>query len=326
MPPLASVDVPASSANLGSGFDCFAAALSLKLRAELHQGDEAGILLNAHGEGLPAPDADPDANLVIRAFREGLRAARGATTGAGAWRIEVSSMIPAARGLGSSAAAIVAGMLLGASVGRSAPGADELLARSVDLEGHADNVAAALYGGFTLAVRRSEGPIMLRRFHVPYEWSPVVFIPHAESSTAEMRAALPERVSHRDAALHGAQTALLATAIATGDASLLRAAMDDRLHQPYRLPLLPGSRELIETAYRHGAAGAALSGAGPSVLAICDTPAVAHSVEKALNTAGVEGIATRLRFDSGGARLSVTSETDAGLRGSGEPPRGGVAE
>ncbi len=307
MPPLASVDVPATSANLGSGFDCFAAALSLKLRAELYQGDEAGILLNAHGEGLPAADADPDQNLVIRAFREGLRAAHGANAGAGAWRIEVSSMIPSARGLGSSASAIVAGLLLGASVGRTAPGADELLALAVDLEGHPDNVAAALYGGFTLAVSRREAPLILRRFHVPEDWIPVVFIPQAESATAEMRTVLPERVSHRDAALHGAQAALLATAIVTGDASLLRAAMDDRMHQPYRLPLLPDSRELIETAYRHGAAGAALSGAGPSVLAICDSPAVAHSVEKGLNAAGVEGMAARLRFDPAGARLTVAS-------------------
>ena len=100
MPPLASVDVPASTANLGSGFDCFAAALSLKLRVELYEGSETGITLNAHGEGVPAPDADPDQNLIIRAFREGMRAAMGAPMGSGAWRLEVSSMIPAARGLG----------------------------------------------------------------------------------------------------------------------------------------------------------------------------------------------------------------------------------
>jgi homoserine kinase len=309
MPPIATVEVPASSANLGSGFDCFAVALSLKLRAELYAGDEAGILLNAHGEGIPDAADDPAANLVIRSFREGMRAAHGAPEGSGAWRIEVSSMIPAARGLGSSASAIVAGLLLGASVGRNAPSPDELLALATSLEGHPDNVAAALYGGFTLAVAASsQAPVTLRRFRVPDDWIPVVFVTSAESRTAQMRAALPAAVPHHDAALQAGRSALLATAIMTGDASLLRQAMADGLHQPYRLPLLEGAAELIERAYDHGAAGAALSGAGPSVLAICDSPISAHSVEKAWNAGGVPGMATRLRFDVAGARLQHTTE------------------
>jgi homoserine kinase len=309
MPPIASVDVPASTANLGAGFDAFAAALSLKLRAELHHGDEAGIVLNAHGEGAPAADTDPDQNLLIRGFREGLRAAHGSPAGSGSWRIEVSSMIPAARGLGSSAAAIVAGLLLGASAGRDAPPIDELLALAATLEGHPDNVAAALHGGFTLAVPGDDGrPAVLRRFRVPEAWIPVVFISQAESRTHEMRTALPETVPHRDAALQAARAAVLATALMTSDAGLLREAMKDVLHQPYRLPRLPGAAELIETAYEHGAAGSALSGAGPSVLAICDSPMSAHSVEKAWNAAGVPGMATRLRFDGAGARLTHAEE------------------
>ncbi len=301
--PIASVDVPSSSANLGSGFDCFAAALSLKLRAELYPGDEAGILLNARGEGAPRLDEDPDENLLIRAFRRGMQLAAGSPQGSGAWRIEVSSMIPAARGLGSSAAATVAGLLLGASVGRRSPEADELLDAAARLEGHADNAAAALYGGITLAVTAAEG-IQLRRFHAPEAWIPVVFLPQRESHTAEMRATLPASLPHREATAAAGRAALLAIAVVTGDASLLHAAMDDRLHQPYRLPLLPGAGELIETAYEHGAAGAALSGAGPSVIAICDSPAAAHSVEKAFNAAGLPGMATRLRFDASGARLT----------------------
>ena len=304
--PIASVEVPASSANLGSGFDCFAAALSLKLRAELFPGDDAGILLNAHGEGAPGPDDDPDQNLLLRGFREGLRLAHGAEQGSGAWRIEVSSMIPAARGLGSSAAAIVAGLLLGAAAGRRAPAADELLTLAANLEGHPDNVAAALYGGIALAVGRGLGePPLLRRFRVPEAWIPVAFIAAGTSQTQGMRAALPASVPHHEAAAAAARAALLATAVVTSDAGLLRTAMDDRLHQPYRLPLLPGTSELIATAYEHGAAGAALSGAGPSVLAICDSPITAHSVEKAWNAAGAEGMATRLRFDTAGARLST---------------------
>ena len=93
--------------------------------------------------------------------------------------------------------------------------------------------------------------------------------------------------------------------MATGDVALLRLAMDDRLHQPYRLPRLPDSALLIDVAYAHGAAAACLSGAGPSVLALCDSPAVAHGVEKAMNAAGVPGMAARLRFDEAGARIST---------------------
>lgn len=313
MPPIASVDVPASSANLGSGYDCFAAALSLKLRAELHPGDEAGIELNAHGEGVPRPDDDPDANLIIRSFREGMRASHGAPGGSGAWRLEVSSMIPAARGLGSSAAAIVAGLLLGASLGRSAPSADELLSLAAALEGHPDNVSAALYGGFTLAVSGEEGQLSFRRFRVPEAWIPVLFIAGMESRTEEMRAVLPALVPHADATRQAGRSALLATAILTSDAGMLREAMRDTLHQPYRLPRLSGTTELLELAYERGAAGACLSGAGPSVLAICDSPISAHAVEKAWNAAGVSGMATRLRFDTSGARLTGAETAEAGM-------------
>jgi homoserine kinase len=219
-------------------------------------------------------------------------------------------MIPAARGLGSSAAAIVAGLLIGAAAGRTAPDADGLFALAATLEGHPDNVAAALYGGVTLSVAGEMGSTpVLRRFRVPEAWIPVLFIASASSRTEGMRSALPATVPHHEAAAAAARSALLATAVITSDASLLRTAMDDRLHQPYRLPLLAGAAELIETAYDHGAAGAALSGAGPSVLAICDTPISAHSVEKAWNAAGVPGMAARLRFDTSGARLS-TPPTD----------------
>jgi homoserine kinase len=301
MPPVASVDVPASSANLGSGFDSFAVALSLKLRAELRAGDETGIVLNARGEGAPRDDEPAGENLLIRAFREGLRVS--SAPGAAAWRLDVSSMIPSARGLGSSAAAIVAGIVLGAAVGRRTVEADELLALAARLEGHPDNVAAALYGGFTIALAQDGERIALRRFRVPEAWIPVAFIPQRQSRTTEMRAALPQTVPHAAAARQAARSALLATAIMTSYAGMLRAAMGDELHQPFRLPRLPGSAELIELAYERGAAGACLSGAGPTVLAICDSTPSAHAVEKAWNAAGVPGIATRLRFDTSGARL-----------------------
>jgi homoserine kinase len=305
MSSIAAVEVPASSASLGSGTGCFAAALSLKLRAELFPGTEAGILLDSRGEGAPGAAEDPDDNLLIRAFREGLRAAHGAQQGAGAWRIEVSSMIPAARGLGSSAAAIVSGLLLGAAAGRHAPGADELFVLAAALEGQTESVAAALYGGITLAVERGIGePPVLRRFRVPEAWIPVLFIAGA-SSDGGQQPPPPPHVGAPEATRAAARAALLATAVITSNAGLLRTAMDDRLHQPHLLAFLPGAADLISLAYDSGAAGAALSGAGPSVLAICDSPISAHSVEKAWNGTGLPGMATRLRFDTGGARLQA---------------------
>src|SRR5574338_345761 len=147
---------------------------------------------------------------------------------------------------------------------------------------------------------------------VPEAWIPIAFISAAESRTEEMRRALPNAVTHHDATLQAARSALLATAILTSDAGMLREAMTDLLHQPYRLPLLPGTRLLIELAYERGASGACLSGAGPSVLAICDSPAQAHAVEKAWNAAGVAGMATRLRFDGAGARLTAAQQPAEG--------------
>lgn len=308
--PLAEVEVPASSAALGSGFAAFAAALSLRLRADLYPAREAGIEVVAHGEGT-TDVAEGDENLVARSFREGLRATSG-TGGSGGWRIEVSSMIPAARGLGSSAAAIVAGLLLGVAVGRrrGLP-PEEVLRLAAVLDGQPEAVTAAFHGGITLVVADADGALVVRRFRAPEDWIPVVFVPHAESPTAEMRTALPPTVSHADAAVHGARAALLATAILTGDTTLLRTAMDDRLHQPYRLRLLRDSAALIDLAYERGAAGATLSGAGPSVLAICDGAAVAHGVEKAFAQSGVRGAAMRLRFDTAGARVNVPELEEA---------------
>ena len=226
--PLATVDVPASSANLGSGFDAFGVALSLKLRAELVPGDEAGIVLVAHGEGVPADDADPDENLVIRAFREGLRISLGAGGATGiAWRIEVSSMIPAARGLGSSAAAIVAGLLLGAAVGRRSPDADEILAAATRLEGHPDNVAAALYGGFTLAVADGEA-VTLRRLPRPGNVDPGRLHPRRREPDGRHagRAAGPHPARRRGAP--GGRAALLAH----GDHDVGRGAAAPRHGRP----------------------------------------------------------------------------------------------
>jgi homoserine kinase len=280
------IRAPASSANLGPGFDAFAAALGLYTEVEVVE------------TGTFAVETDLDvpldrSNLVVRAF-ERLASADGFT-------FRIASQVPLNGGLGSSAAAIVCGLLAADHLFELDA---DVLGHATAIEGHPDNVAAALYGGFTLALPEADGRVALRRFRVPEAWIPVAFIPQRESRTDDMRAALPATVPHAAAARQAARSALLATAIMTSDAGLLRDAMADELHQPYRLPRLPDSAALIDLAYERGAAGACLSGAGPTVLAICDSPTSAHAVEKAWNAAGLPGMATRLRFDSSGAKLA----------------------
>ena len=195
MSPLASVDVPASTANLGSGFDCFAAALSLKLRVELHEGSETGITLNAHGEGVPDADADPDQNLIIRAFREGMRAAMGAPMGSGAWRLEVEQHDPRRprprqlrRRHRGRAAARRQRRTIGATAGRPAgPGGRAW--RATPTTWPPPCTAAS-----PCRCPADDGSVTLRRFRVPEAWIPVLFIAAQESRTSEMRAALPAAV------------------------------------------------------------------------------------------------------------------------------------
>ncbi len=264
--PIATVEVPASSANLGSGFDCFAAALSLKLRAELFPGDEAGILLNAHGEGAPGPNDDPDENLLLRGFREGLRLALGAERGAAAWRIEVSSMIPAARGLGSSAAAIVGGLLLGRRGGPPSAGRRRAAQPGVHPGGpprqrgrgpvrrhHACRVRGDGHDPGAAPLPRAGGLDPGRLHRRDRE-------PHLGDALGPPR----QRPPPRGGRFRRAAPPCWPPRCITSDAGLLRTAMDDRLHQPYRLPLLPGTAELIDSAYEHGAAGAASPAPAPA--------------------------------------------------------------
>jgi homoserine kinase len=233
------VRVPASSANLGPGFDSFAVALGLWLELEVSPAGEFSL-----ESDLPLP-ADRT-NLVVRAF-ERVRPADGL-------RFSVRSEIPLSGGLGSSAAAIVAGLL-------AAGAGDDLLALATELEGHPDNVAAAIYGG---AVIVADG--RAHRFGAPAGLAAVLVVPHDGVPTAAARAALPTRVSLADAVFNTAHGALLAAGLVTGDHGLIAAGLADRLHQPYRSSLYPRSAELLGRATELGAIGATISGAGPAVL------------------------------------------------------------
>jgi homoserine kinase len=250
------VSAPASSANLGPGFDCLAVALELRNEVEIRRaaGDEP--VLHVEGEGADEQVAFDD-HLFVRAFRHGGGDPRGL-------EFRLRNRVPFARGLGSSAATITAGLV--AAEAWTGGGERDLLGPAVELEGHPDNVAAALNGGLTLAWTGADGPRAIG--FGPPDVTFVLIIPDAKLSTAKARAALPATVPHADAVHTAARAALLVAALAGGYDQLLSEALDDRLHEPYRAPLVPllGAvrEQLAGVAY-----GATLSGAGPSVLVWC---------------------------------------------------------
>jgi homoserine kinase len=237
------VRVPASSANLGPGFDALAAALALHLQVEVV---ETGSFAVDTELAVPRDRS----NLVVRAF-ERLHPADG-------FEFRITSKIPLTGGLGSSAAAIVAGLLAADHLFELDA---EILELAVELEGHPDNVGAALRGGFVVC----DGE-RVHRFEPPMGLEAVLVVPDQTGSTSQARAALPEQVPIADAVFNVAHVAKLVLGLATGDWDLIAAGLRDRLHQPYRAHLYPRSAELIERAPRLGALGATISGAGPSVL------------------------------------------------------------
>ena len=238
------VRVPASSANLGPGYDVLAAALAVHLELEVEETGEFAVETDI--EGVPV---DHD-NLCVRAF-ELLHPADGVT-------FRLRSEIPVGAGLGSSAAAIVAGLVAADHMYELDA---ELLGPAADLDGHPDNVAAALYGGFVIC---SEGGA--ERFDPPPELEGVIAIPPHQVSTAEARTALPAEVPIEDAAHNVAHAALLVLGLANADFDLVARGLSDRIHQPRRAHLYPRSMELVARARELGALGATISGAGPAVL------------------------------------------------------------
>ena len=245
------VKVPASSANLGPGYDVLAAALALHLELEVEE--TGAFAIEAEGLDVPLDRS----NLCVRAF-ESLRPADGI-----AFRIR--SEIPLAAGLGSSAAAIVAGLLAADHLYELAQEPDDVLARAAEIEGHPDNVAAALFGGFVVCANQ-DGSLAATRLDPPQGVEAVVVVPGEQVPTEEARKAIPDRVPLEDAVANISAAADLVLGIQRSDLTLIGRGLSDRLHQPHRAHLYPRSMEIVEEAPRMGAIGATISGAGPTVL------------------------------------------------------------
>ena len=250
------VRVPASSANLGPGYDVLAAALSIHLELEVAEAGEFSV--DAGGQPVPSDRG----NLCVRAF-EALHPADGL-------RFEIRSEIPLARGLGSSAAAIVAGLAAADHMFELGLEREQIYSRAVELEGHPDNVGAALYGGFVVCPQ-ADGDDRPRpvRLDPPEGVEGVLVIPGDEVPTERARAAMPAEVPVADAVANVAAASQLVLGVERSDLALIARGLADRLHQPHRAGLYPRSMELLAEARDLGAIGATISGAGPALLFWC---------------------------------------------------------
>ncbi len=314
------VEVPATSANLGPGFDCFGLALDWRERVSLAVIDQ-GFQIDVSGEGAAELPRD-ESHLIIRSALVGL-----ADLGVGApglW-LGCRNTIPHGRGLGSSSAAIVAGLVAAAGLAQVQVTPDWLLGHANAIEGHPDNVAAAIYGGFVLAYQGRTG-VRVAQGNIDASIGAALFIPETSVATDAARSLLPEVVPHVDAAANSGRAALLVHALAS-EPDLLYDATSDWLHQGYREPSMPRSYELMKSLRGQGFA-AMISGAGPSVLVLGKQPDLAPLQDQqaagfSLRLSGIGSAAEILQQDAPGVRDHTVMETpDAGasLRG---PTRSG---
>jgi homoserine kinase len=283
------VVAPASTANLGPGFD--AAAVALDLWNELVVEEGTGVEIEGEGADELPRDAT---HLTLRAFALFAPVER--------YRFTFVNRIPLERGLGSSAAAIAMGLVAGAAVSGRSAAPNELLTLGVPIEGHADNLAAALYGGVCFAMKRN-GTIHAARIASDMPVAAILAVPAARTSTAQSRSGLPAKVSHADAAHNAASAALLGAGIASGDASLLRDAFDDRLHEQYRIADAP----LLQALRRHapaGAVGVTLSGSGPSVVVWAEKARAAEVARDLEHSLPDDTMVLPLRVAQEGARTA----------------------
>jgi homoserine kinase len=282
------VEVPASSANLGAGYDCIGLALAItnRIEVEVRVWSRGAIELVVDGEGRNELPEDRD-NRFVRGLEATLRAARGALPEGVGWRILMHNQIPIARGLGSSAAATVGGVLAGNALAGEALATSEMLRIACEIEGHPDNASAALLGGFVVSASGDDG-VEAIRFDSPRDLRAVLFIPELRLPTDEMRATLPASVPLVDAVANLGAVAVGIAGIATGRYELLARLTVDRLHERYRAAIYPQLPRMVEAARGAGALGACLSGAGSTILAFADSMAGITRIEAAFFAASAD--------------------------------------
>ena len=259
------IQVPATTANLGPGFDCLGLALKLYLNLEIEEIEE-GLVIEYQGEGAEKFSAKK--NTLIGKSVELVLKKAGWDKSKKGLKIKVFNQIPITRGLGSSASAIIGGIVGVARLYNINLTNREMLELALSLEGHMDNIVPALIGGFTLAYKTGQEEIRWAKIKTPLDLRVVVAIPDFTLSTGEMRKALPQKVTLPEAVFNLSRSALLVNALQNSDWDMLAEAMEDRLHQPYRVPFIPGIEDMFVKIKKTGLAGVALSGSGPSVVSL----------------------------------------------------------
>ena len=294
--------IPASTTNLGPGFDVLGLALQLysKVRLEAIDTDTQVVVSGVDADKIPSTPEHIGFQAVELVFeRSGTKRPKG-------FKLQIENGIPAIRGLGGSGTAILGGLLT-ANVLCGSPFSDvDLLNFATELEGHPDNVAASLYGGIVVSAQEN-AQVHTVRLECPPVLSVVLAIPDFPLSTEEARGVLPTSVGFADAVYNTSRSTLLIASIATGQFEMLRVAMKDRLHQPYRAALIPGFDDVAQAATTAGALSVALSGAGPTVAAYCleRTEQVAEQMQSAFSKHQITSDIKILKPDVDGARLHV---------------------
>lgn len=295
------VAVPATTANIGSGFDVLGLALSLYNEA-VFTADESrafpDVTITAEGEGLAEMSRGAD-NVVLQAMnRTAERVGRPLPGGT----LHLVNRIPFARGLGSSSAAIVCGAALANLYFGSPLSKADLLSVAADMEGHPDNAAPAVYGGFVISMMDEAG-VRGEKVSVASNWRAVAAVPDFELLTEKARQALPDRYSRTDAVHNVGAVSFLLAAFFLKNPAYLKIGLADRLHVPYRLPLIPGGQAVMDLAEEAGAYGATISGSGPTMIAFAPrgrTAEVGEAMRAGFAFAGIESRIEVLDFDDQG--------------------------
>lgn len=297
------IKVPATSANLGPGFDTLGLALDLWNETTITSEKEFSVQVTGEGAGRLASGKN---NLLVRAAQ---RVAERVGKSLPPFHAECVNRIPLSSGMGSSSAAILTGLLAGNALLENPFSREEILNLACEMEGHPDNVAPAMMGGLVVSTVE-DGKVIARQISVGMNVHVTIVLPNFYLPTKQARAALPKKVSMRNAIHNISRTALIVEAFRNGDLDLLGNVMTDKLHQPYRLKLIPGAASAMEAAKEAGASAVALSGAGPSVIAfstgeagVPQGDAIGEAMKRAYEAAGVEARIFRLGVASRGAEL-----------------------
>lgn len=301
----ARIRAPASTSNLGAAFDAAGLALQLYLKLEVRELDAPGIQIEASGEDVHLIACD-ESNLIVRVMQE--TASRfGATLPGFALRIE--NEIPITKGLGSSAAACVAGAAAADFLGQLGLSRADMLCETAAREGHPDNAAAAIWGGLVTCI--SGETIRCSRSSFPPGWSVVAVTPEFELETRLARAVLPAQVTRSAAVFNVQRAAFLMAQLVQGRREGVREAMRDMMHQPYRCPLLPGLADVLSMGDMDGLIGVALSGAGSTVVAFADAneAAIGAAIRAIFTSHGLRSQTRILGSDSSGLCVEETTAT-----------------